>query len=198
MPKLRPLPTPDEARAGLHAAAASAEQHLAVAKLLASAGHHGPACSQLILAQEETVKARALGWIWIDRDCEEKTYDEREIRERLSGHPPRHKAAIVQSWSGGLQSEIVARSLREAIRNQAALQGMSWPDLQWEVARRGKHLPDIPTSEECEDELRQNYPNALDGPGSRSQGSWLLRRPDRGGNVAIVGRGDGSGVRARA
>ena len=162
MPKLAPLPTPDDARAGLHAAAASAELHLAVAEVLAEAGYYGPACSHLILVQEESVKAKALGWIWVDRDLPVKTYVEREIRDRLSGHPARHELAKVQSWSGGLQAEIVARGLRLAIRDQAERQGMVWADLQREVAERGGQVADIPTQAEWEEAVAAEYPAALD------------------------------------
>lgn len=157
-----PLPTPEEARAGVPAAAASARLNLTVAEVLATAGHYGPACSHLILAQEESVKAKALGWIWEERELAIKTYDEDVIRARLSNHPSRHQAAIVQSWSGGLQSDIVARSLREAIRDQAEQQGVEWSDLQQAVTERGGHVPDLPSREEWEAQIAAAYPAALD------------------------------------
>jgi len=161
MPK-KPPPPPEEARAGLPAAVASARLHLTVAELMAAAGHYGPACSHLILAQEESVKAKALGWIWLERDEATKTYDEAEIRDRLSGHPARHEAAIVQSWSGGMQAAIVARVLRETIREQAERQGVDWSGLQQLAAERGGHVPALPSRAEWEAEMAAAYPAALD------------------------------------
>jgi AbiV family abortive infection protein len=125
------------------AAAASARLDLTVADLLAAAAHCGPACSHLILAQEEVVKARALGWIWEERELKTKTNDEDDLRARLSNHPPRHRAAVVQSWSGGMQAEILARALREttsrAGRNGTAPAGISRPSLRrgsWRASTR--------------------------------------------------------------
>src|ERR1041385_2328056 len=91
-----PLPTPEEARAGLPAASASARLHLDVAELLATAGHYGPACSHLILAPEESVKAKALGWIWQEQHLAPS--DEDAIRARLSNHPSRHHVGDREPW----------------------------------------------------------------------------------------------------
>jgi AbiV family abortive infection protein len=107
----RPLPTPQQAFDGVSLALANAERHLHCADLLAGEGEHGSAAAHLVLAIEETDKARVLGLRWLD----EGDLTDDEARKRLFSHPPRHEAALAKSWTSGVVWTASAEALRERL-----------------------------------------------------------------------------------
>jgi AbiV family abortive infection protein len=106
--KDRRLPTREEAAKGIPVVLKNARAQIDRAALLADQGSFGPAVSFLILAIEETEKARTLGQMVLGEKL-----DETELRTRLFTHPSRYEGALWKSWSQGPLLHLALESIRE-------------------------------------------------------------------------------------
>jgi AbiV family abortive infection protein len=92
------LPSPNQAKEGASVAATNAHDLLEAARRLGRVGFHGPASALLVLALEESEKARALLVIVTGHDRQRLSVDElRNIIFR--DHGLRHRTALAESMS---------------------------------------------------------------------------------------------------
>jgi AbiV family abortive infection protein len=102
MPARKPLPTSKQAVTGSRLAASNAWTHINCAEALHEAGHNGAACSHLVLAVEEAVKARVLHrWPALL-----KLKTQQQLRDLLYSHHARHASATLDSMPQALRREI--------------------------------------------------------------------------------------------
>src|SRR5262249_36322838 len=96
---------------------------------------HGMAVAHLILAIEETDKARVLCMLWLD----EGDLTEEEARARLFDHKTRNRAAFAKSWTSGVVWTASAEALRERLGPRAPRTDEDrWADA---MARHPEALP---------------------------------------------------------
>ncbi len=134
-PRQREIPSADVALRGIPIVLKSSKAHPDCAAILAEHGHFGAARSHLILAIEESEKARTLGQIVLKDPLPEGT-----VRLRLYSHSERHIGALRKSWSQGATVDYAVDSLRERLRLKPAQSD----EQRWQlaIARHPEALPE--------------------------------------------------------
>lgn len=133
----RRLPTRDECVAGIPLVLENADGHVAAADALAASGHVGFATAHLILALEESEKARTLGKVAMGEPVSQA-----ELRAAMYEYRPRHVGALGKSWTSGA-IPLIMEAQKERIweklgRAPAKTDEERWTEL---LARHPEVLP---------------------------------------------------------
>jgi len=133
----RRIPSRAECLDGIPIILDNAEAHLAAADVLVEAGHVGFAIAHLVLAIEESEKARTL-----DKVVLGDPVPEADLRAVLYQHPARHKGALGKSWTSGAISLLVDFE-KEGLWQKLGRSPLQVEQSRWEetISRHPELLP---------------------------------------------------------